>query len=965
MVNVLKAAIKKQEIVVGEKNLKPKMAIMGERESIAQVGGNIVVRQPSQEEANAIIKSYPGHNLFGRLSGKLRGKPSPTKDIPFHDFNLERIASSGLDEAGLKGLIDGVINTIKDNLDHNVTRSHKEVAAAAEAIGLPGAFQILKEGVDKVTLKELDAKIIAAGHAHVQLALAVQKSTVKFLNAKAAGATEDELTHLWAIAAGGMNMQGVFVKNLIDMKTAMARGMAASRYISVANERDAAPLFELMQRGEKLGHNSGKDVRQLIAEAYLIMPDPTKQSSFVRELASKGTLTANIVVEAYVNGLLANPVTHMVNILSNALNGAMTVPERAFGAVAGSARARIRSSAGRLPEERIRFGETSAYSYALLSTFGDAFRAFGQAYKTELPLDMHSKLEMPGRSISAENVARLIPGMDADGAFARGIDWMGKWFVRQPGRMLVAEDEWFKAIFKRAEQKALAYRRGIELMEAGMDADEAAREVVETIMVNPSQQVRMRMTEAAQQRTYQQPLEGVMAKAGPLMTSPWMKPVTPFYKTPTNIAKALIDRTPLPLLDALWGQTAGRIGLGDSVIGKLGLSDFQKSIKEGGPAADMALGKMAFGSMLLGSTWLLMETLEGDGQVAGVGDIRITGGWPPDKKSREAWQRAGIHPYSAHERNSDGTWTAASFSRFEPISGLLAMVADYRQLQKYETPENLSDIMIAMTSGMYNYVGSMPMMQAVEKISNAVAYRAKGVDGLEALVGAATKVYAGAALSAGQNLVTLGLAPPSLTNLLRGAADPILRSNLPPESGNSLIMRNVWSAIQRARAGIPGFSQGIQPRLNRWAETSRGVDHPYLPIRIKTGDHKRVDLALVNMNEGVSMPPQKIEGVGLSSKHYSRLLELSMRPNLSNFYAGKRTPPTLLQMVDDEMFGRGEKMFSKLDNADKASRIQSIVQLRDKGAKELLYLEYPDLKTTIDEKKAEREAGQTGPGHNF
>ena len=90
-----------------------------------------------------------------------------------------------------------------------------------------------------------------------------------------------------------------------------------------------------------------------------------------------------------------------------------------------------------------------------------------------------------------------------------------------------------------------------------------------------------------------------------------------------------------------------------------------------------------------------------------------------------------------------------------------------------------------------------------------------------------------------------------------------------------------------------------------------------------------------------------------------------MRPNLSNFYGGKRTPPTLLQMLDDTMFGRGEKMYSKLDNADKASRLQSIVQLRDKQAKALLYLEYPELKQTIDEKKAEREAGQTGPGHNF
>jgi hypothetical protein len=952
----IRAAIRKQEAVVGEDKLKPKMDIMGDDQIVKTVGESIIVRQPTAEETAALLKAYPGHNLFGRLSGKLRGKPSPTKGVPFHDFNLERIAGSSRDD--VRALIDGVVGRIADSLDHKTTRTFAEVQMAADALGLHGGLKFLHEGLDKAKLKDLDVYLVAGGHAHVQLALAVKKSFDKFLRAKAAGAPQDELDHLYSIASGGMQLQGVFVHELINMRTAVGRSLASLRNFAVANEQAAAPLYNLIQRSERLGHKDGPDAQQMIAEAYVLMPDPTQQSTFIKQLASKGRLTVDMIVEVYVNGLLASPTTHMVNVLSNAINGAMTVPERAVGAVAGKARRLVRRG---VPEEHIEFGEATSYAYALVSSFGDGFRAMWRSYMTEMPSDLHSKLDMPARSITGANMSRLIPYMDEDGAAARGVDFMAKWFVRQPGRLLIAEDEWFKAIFKRAEMKALAHRRAVELVRSGMDVEDAAREAVEQIMINPSQQVRMRLVEAAQQRTYQQDLEGGVAKLAPFFTSPAMKPISPFYKTPTNIAKALIDRTPLPMLDAVWG----RLGLGDGPIGKLGLSDFQKSLKEGGPAADMALGKMAFGSMLLGSVYMLMESLEEGGEVEKEGDLRVTGGWPPDKKSREAWQRAGIQPYSIHRRNANGSWTAASFSRFEPISGLLAMVADYRQLSKWEGAEHLSDIMIAMTSGIYNYVGSMPMMQAVEQLSNAVSYRAEGVDGLEAIVGAFAKVYTSAGLQAAQNAVSLGTMPPTLTNLMQGIADPQFRSYLPPEHNNSLIMRNIWAAFQKWRAGIPGLSQGLQPRLNRWGETVRGVDRPYLPVRIQTKDYSDVDIELVNLDGGVTMPRKKIDQVDLSAEQYNRWLEISADPTKARYARDAGVDPdtpTLLQALRQ---GIANPYYKEWDKGDKVAHLQNIVTERDKISKGLLLMEYPELRSVIDKDKAERKKGSPGPGLDF
>jgi len=941
-------------------NPEPKISgVMDDGDVIKHVGDSIVIRQPTHEEANEILKAYPGHNLFGRLSGKISGKPSPTKGVPFHDINMERIfGSDTVSDATIRGLIDGVVDSIKANLDHNVTRTFAEVQEKAAALGMDRTFEVLEKGASAATLKDLDVTLTAVGHAHVQWALAVRKSFGRYLNARANGRSQEEIDHLFSVASAGMAAQGVFVQNLINMRTATARALASTRQIAMANDQAAAPLLDLIQRGQRVGQDADPIAKDMLAQAYIRMPDPTQQSTFVKELASKGRLTADMIVEVFVNGLLASPVTHMVNTLSNALNGALAVPERAVAAVAGRGRTLIRS----MPDdERVLFGEATSYGYALMSSFGEAFRAAGRSYMTELPTGGVSKLEYKTRAVTGENMARLIPGMDADGAAARGIDFMAKWFVRQPGRLLMAEDEFFKAIFRRAEMHALAYRRAAELVHGGMDTREAARIATDEIVVNPSQKVRQRMIEEGLQRTYQQDLEGGMARLAPFFQSAAMKPVTPFYKTPTNIAKAMIDRTPLPLLDILWGKT---VGGGDSVIGKLGLSDFQKAVKEGGPAADMAMGKMAFGSMLLGSVYMLMESLENSGPVDKEGDIRVTGGMPVDKKTREAWQRAGIQPYSMHSRNADGSWTAVSFSRFEPVSGLLAIMADYRQLAKYEGEESLGAIMTAMTSGVYNYVGTLPMMQGIETLSNAVAFRPKGVGGLEALAGAFAKVYAGAALSTAQSAVTLGTMPPSLTKLIEGVADPQFRSHLPREHGNTLIMRNVWGAIQKWRDGIPGISQGLQPRLNRWAETVRGLDMPYLPTRIQRKDYSRVDLALVNLEGGVSMPQRRVEGIDLSAEQYNRWLEISMDPSVSDFHAGE-TPPTLLQQLDEAMFGEGAEIFDQWEDGEKVMHLQNIVARRDRAAKEYLYAEYPDLKEAIDAKKSERMQGGAGVGLDF
>src|SRR3972149_3811798 len=56
---------------------------------------------------------------------------------------------------------------------------------------------------------------------------------------------------------------------------------------------------------------------------------PDQIATFFRGL-SRGRATANALVEAWINGLLSNPVTHAVNAMSNAVVATFGVAERSL-----------------------------------------------------------------------------------------------------------------------------------------------------------------------------------------------------------------------------------------------------------------------------------------------------------------------------------------------------------------------------------------------------------------------------------------------------------------------------------------------------------------------------------------------------------------------------------------------------------------------------------------------------------
>ena len=919
---------------------------LADDELVRSYGDTFVVRQPNEEEVRALREAFP----------HTEGKP------PVIAINLDRIQS----EDDVKAFIAKVAEVYKDRLERETPQTLDYIVAQAEKLGMSKAAEILEQGAAGVPLKDIAISLTAARLAQLNWAMAVRNTHRKYMDAKIDGAPPDELARLRTAALTGVVHQGYILTNLINMKTELARGMSVLNRVIDIDSAQVAAYQDLIARAQNLGHNGGPEMEDLILEGYAAMPDPTSQSSYVRELTSRGTLAIDMVVEVYINSLLASSTTHMVNIMSNAINGAMTIPERALASGFGRARNRIRVAQGKTPSERVRLSETQSYVIGMNMAFLDGLRAFRKSYMSETPSDAVSKIELRRRAITGENMADIIPIMDADGPAARAVDFLGKWTFRQPGRFLLAEDEFFKVWFGHAERMGLAARRASELVERGMDSKDAVKQAFDEIVVNPTEVTSERITAAARERTFQEPLDGMMGRMQGFFGHPLMKPITPFYRTPTNIAKALIDRTPLPLIDvAVVGGARKMMGLqgNKASLEALGLSDFGKAIREGGPKSDMAMGKMAMGAMVLSSLSYLVDNL-GD-------DMTFTGSYPGDKKSREAWRRAGLQEFSICSRGADQGWDCASFNRFEPISGLLGMVAEYNQISKYsDNPDDLTKVAYAMTSGLYHYMGSMPLLQGVAELADVVAYGKPGIEGLETRLKALGKQYLEAGASVGQSIATLGIAPPSLTRLIESIIDPTIGSYLPPHHVNSGFMEIVWGVIQRTKAGIPVLSATVPLRRNRWNEEVRGPVSAWSPIRVTDGKYNQVDLELADMGYGITMPRKRIEGVTLSDAQYSKLLQYGMDPSESEVSVlerqrgrGRFTPPeTLLgeleSVINSEPYGLLQTKKEKL------TALQNIVTRRDKTARDMMLAEEPDLQETINRAKIDREA-KSGMSFSF
>lgn len=379
----------------------------------------------------------------------------------------------------------------------------------------------------------------------------------------------------------------------------------------------------LLAMKDLLEEMGGEDVAQALANKIAGLSDATPEA--LNEVVKRGwaAKTMDAVQEAWVLGLVSGPRSQARNIISNAAYAVQLVTERAWAA--------------RMPGSAVEKGEALAAAHGMVTSLREAFVNSGKAFWNGVGGYGIGKVDLPYRkSISGE-------ALGLHGAPAYVADGIGELY-RVWGRLLTAGDEFFKTINYNGEKSALAVRRAIG---EGLTDDAMLSRAAE-LAANPDEAMRIAARDAAQYATFTQKL----GKAGQYWQGlvgelPMLRFLTPFIRTPGNIFKAGLSRSPLALAmpKTFWAEVA-----------------------KGGAARDMAIAKFTMGSSLM--------ALWSDLTLRGV----INGSGPTDRNEFRAWYDAGNRPYTINLPKSPALGSLSGkqidYRTIEPIGTMLAMSAD-------------------------------------------------------------------------------------------------------------------------------------------------------------------------------------------------------------------------------------------------------------------------------------------------
>ena len=863
-------------------------------EPVERHGDFFVIREPSEDEIRT----------FNDIIPQSSGAPSPTRaqadaGVPVFQINLEN-ANVPVDD---KELMSQIVGTYKDYIEQQKRGSitFKEMIKSANERNMDGVMDLI---LNRQIGQPLPAEDLIAG----RLALwSLNAETTRLnklvLNGTATDAERKAFLH-------GMSLEGKMAANLLGGQAEAARATAAGRIgIDVDPTR-----VDAMQRAL-----AGADENSIdwLAYSYAVLPTQEAQAQFSRGIIGKAV---DVWQEVWINSMLSAITTHAVNVGSNTAFALLQIPERGLAGGLGSIRRALTGS-----KDGVRFAESLAMVNGLYQGGKDGILLAAKAFKTESPISgsLRNKLEVRERkAISAEKF-----GLDPMSVFGRAMDYMGV-AVRLPGRFLLAEDEFFKAVSSRMQLNALATRNMRENVANGMSPGQAQRQY-EMTMRNPDESVLEQVQDFADVITFQDDLEGFMGNLQTSMSHPIAKIFVPFFKTPTNVVKQVAQRTPLVMASP----------------------KFYKAIKAGGAEADAALAKLALGSTIM--TGFAMAASAEDGA-----DVIMTGSGPTAPGARAAFKRQEFQPYSIHIKQDDGTYKAISYSRFDPISGLLAVAADYAQYAKYsDDPGELEQLTMGASLAAANYLGQLPMLQGMANISEL--FGGKFDTPADRIKGALDLMAKQAA-----NTVLGPLAGGSMVGSIERMMDPTIRDASVPSDLDPVI-KGFYQALNAAKARNPLFSSSLPPRLNLWGEEMQaGYGEAWemaSPIRIKDAEYDAVDSEIVDLNfalgNSLRMPSRKIDGAALDATQYNQLLTFMN----SETIRGVGMKEALLDEITDPDY-------RSMGVDDRIKTLRDVIGDYQEAAEKIVIQMHPDLAVEIDinklpyEERKMKKAQDSGGG---
>ncbi len=562
------------------------------------------------------------------------------------------------------------------------------------------------------------------------------------------------------------------------------------------------------------------EIRRMAAQvASLEGQDPIKLNTYLQQ--SLGGRIGRALFEAWINGLLSSPKTHVVNVTSNMLTSVWAIPERLL--TAGISQT--------IYGGEVRVGEALAQSYGFVSGMADGIRlAFAlQNADQQLSQDLgySSKLEADEGQQQAISAGAF--GMDPTTVAGTGMDWLGK-AIRIPGNLLGREDMFFKSIGYRMELHARAYRMATA---DGLKGDMLAQRIADLVQ-DPPPDLKADALDAAHYQTFTnelgedgQSLQRFANRIGARTFGiPPLRFIVPFIRTPVNIMKYTLQRTPLALM----------------------ARSIRADIKAGGPRGATALARIGMGTALMAAVY----------ELAASGGI--SGGGPEDPELKRMWMADGNKPYSIRIGDQ---WV--QYSRLDPIGMLMGFGADFAEIAGDLHDDRANELAVAGIVAMSQNLLSKTYMSGVVDFIAAVNPKDPTSDPARYL----------------QNFAGTLMPYSSFLRHTGQAIDPVLRDTRPDASDEATTPQFLAGVVNKWKATIPGYSASLPARRNLWGEiiTRRseiGVAYDFMsPLNVSKAKDDPANAAMLENRVKIGMPRRAINGVDLTPEEYSEYTRIA------------------------------------------------------------------------------------------
>ncbi len=467
---------------------------------------------------------------------------------------------------------------------------------------------------------------------------------------------------------------------MIKHKKAISKSIANSLRVS---GKSSDGLFRDLEDVLKDKEELGGDLDEVIRRLGLIGDgDITKVFKYASD-----NKTWDILNEVWINALLSNPKTHIINTTSNLMNMFVRPLEKTIGSRLGFAVVDGASRVKRLKNEGSR--ALSTYS-AMRRYLGDSLKYAKIAMNREdTILTSRSKLETPKKAIQKTKQVRVRDENgnlvertveDYDTLSGKLINYGGK-FVRIPSRFLNAEDEFFKQVIYRAElEKAViddAVAKGLskdKIVASDIASRRKISEFEEFVTRNFEEgfdeygkATRKDILRKAEEGTYTNEVQGIFKRISDTTNQyPILKQILPFTRTPVNLMLNVVDRTPLGFV---------RRKYRDDFMGRNGVERMAQ-----------ARGQQATGfALMLYASYLYRDGIitGSQGQVSGEDLVK-------GRQLKDLRKASGRQAYSFRYFDEDeGKFKYIQFGRFDPFGAFFGLVADYHTFYDKMTDEEI------------------------------------------------------------------------------------------------------------------------------------------------------------------------------------------------------------------------------------------------------------------------------------